>query len=68
MARTVPPAVPVLVAAMGWGVAGERGASYLRLYLVNVADCRSTAWVSCLAGPVSCRALESIPLQEAKGR
>ncbi len=46
MARTVPPAVPVLVAAMGWGVAGEDRVCYLRLYLVRMAKCSSTALVS----------------------
>ena len=51
---------------MGWGVAGDRGASYLRLYLSSVADCSSTAWVRCLPDPVSCSALESPPLQEQK--
>ena len=36
MARTMTPAVPVLVAAMGWGVAGGDRACCLRLYLVSV--------------------------------
>ena len=66
MARTLPPAVPVLVAAMGWGVAGERRASCLRLHHVSVADCSRTAAVSCWAASGNCSVMEQLSLQEQK--